>query len=221
MLNQFKELFNTQESPIEKLVELNISTANTVAHQQSLLIASLVDNSITFSQSMSATPDLINFMDAQSKFNADVQNQLSESIKTASETLNKAQKDVESILNDSLSAFKVETEKKSAESQPIVPKELIKSKAAPKAEVKAAPKAKVKAAPKAKVKVAPKAEVKVAPKAEVKAAPKAEVKAAPKAEVKVAPKAEVKVAPKAAVKAAPKAKVKTKSTTSKASQKAK
>ena len=230
MFNQFTELFQTSLKPIEKLVELNISTASTVAHQQGLLVASLIDDSISFSQNMPVTTDITEFVAEQSKFNADVQSQLTEAIKKTSGTLTKAQKDAEAILSDSFSVITPKVSQSSAENQPLVPKALIKEKpqaepkavvkakpkaavkakpkAAVKAEVKAAPKAEVKAAPKAEVKAAPKAEVKAAPKAEVKVAPKAEVKAAPKAEVKAAPKAEVKAAPKAEVKAAPKAEVK-------------
>ena len=214
MFNQFTELFQTSLKPIEKLVELNISTASTVAHQQGLLVASLIDDSISFSQNMPVTTDITEFVAEQSKFNADVQSQLTEAIKKTSGTLTKAQKDAEAILSDSFSVITPKVSQSSAENQPLVPKALIKEKpqAEPKAVVKAKPKAAVKAKPKAavkaEVKAAPKAEVKAAPKAEVKAAPKAEVKAAPKAEVKAAPKAEVKAAPKAEVKAAPKAEVK-------------
>ena len=214
MFNQFTELFQTSLKPIEKLVELNISTASTVAHQQGLLVASLIDDSISFSQNMPVTTDITEFVAEQSKFNADVQSQLTEAIKKTSGTLTKAQKDAEAILSDSFSVITPKVSQSSAENQPLVPKALIKEKpqAEPKAVVKAKPKAAVKAKPKAavkaEVKAAPKAEVKAAPKAEVKAAPKAEVKAAPKAEVKVAPKAEVKAAPKAEVKAEPKAEVK-------------
>ena len=218
MFNQFTELFQTSLKPIEKLVELNISTASTVAHQQGLLIASLVDDSISFSQNIPVTTDITEFVAEQSKFNADVQSQLTEAMKQTSETLTKAQKDAEIILSDSFSVLSANVSQTSVDNQPLVPKVLIKEKsqsapkavvkAAPKAVVKAAPKAAVKAAPKAAVKAAPKSAVKAAPKAAVKAAPKAEVKAAPKTEVKAAPKAEVKAASKAAVKAAPKAEVK-------------
>ncbi len=156
MFNQFTELFQTSLKPIEKLVELNISTTSTVAHQQGLLIASLLDNSISFRENMSATTDINHFVAEQSKFSADVQSQLTETMKQTSETLTKAQEDAAAIINESFSAFSAEV------------------KVAPKAEVKVAPKAEVKVAPKAEVKAAPKAEVKVAPKA----APKAKVKAA-------------------------------------------
>jgi len=210
MFNQFTQLFQTSLEPMDKLVELNISTATTVAHQQKLLIASLIGESLSYSQSMTATTDISHFVSEQSKFSADVQHQLAEAIKETSGTLSKAQKDAEVIFNDSFSAFSTTNSKAVVDNQSIVPKKLVKEKpkAAPKAAVKAAPKAAVKAAPKAAVKAAPKAAVKAAPKAAVKAAPKAAVKAAPKAEVKAAPKAEVKAAPKAEVKAAPKADVK-------------
>ncbi len=240
MFNQFTELFQTSLKPIEKLVELNISTASTVAHQHGLFVASLIDDSISFSQNMPVTADITEFVAEQSKFNTDVQSQLTEAIKQTSGTLNKAKKDAETILSDSFSIFTTKVGQSSAENQPLVPKALIKEKpqaepkavvkakpkavvkAKPKAVVKAKPKAVVKAKPKAVVKAkpkavakavakaAPKAKVKAAPKAEIKAAPKADVKAAPKAEVKAAPKAEVKAAPKAEVKAAPKAEVKAK-----------
>jgi phasin family protein len=188
MFNQFTELFQTSLKPIEKLVELNISTASTVAHQHGLLVASLIDDSISFSQNMPVTADITEFVAEQSKFNADVQRQLTEAIKQTSGTLNKAKKDAETILSDSFSVFTTKVGQPSAENQPLVPKALIKEKpqAEPKAVVKAKPKAIVKEAPKAKA--APKAEVKAGPKAKVKAAPKAEVKAAPKAEVKAATK---------------------------------
>ena len=214
MFNQFTQLFQTSLKPMDKLVELNISTATTVAHQQKLLIASLIGDSLSFSQSMTATTDITHFVAEQSKFSADVQHQLTEAIKETSGTLSKAQKDAGVILNDSLSAFSTKNSKAVVDNQSIVPKKLVKEKpkaavkATPKAAVKAAPKAAVNAAPKAAVKAAPKATVKAAPKAAVKAAPKAAVKAAPKAAVKAAPKAAVKAAPKAAVKAAPKAEVK-------------
>ena len=186
MFNQFTELFQTSLKPIEKLVELNISTASTVAHQHGLLVASLIDDSISFSQNMPVTADITEFVAEQSKFNTDVQSQLTEAIKQTSGTLNKAKKDAETILSDSFSIFTTKVGQSSAENQPLVPKALIKEKpqAEPKAVVKAKPKAVVKAKPKAVVKAAPKAKVKAAPKAEIKAAPKADVKAAPKAEVK-------------------------------------
>ena len=227
MFNQFSELFQTSlKQPVDKLVELNISTASTVAHQQGLLIASLIDDSLSFSRNISTTTDISKLVAEQSKFSADVQSQLTEAIKETSGTFTKAQKDAETILSESFSVLSTKATQAVVVNQPIAPKAVEKAapkaavkaapkaavkaapKAAVKAEVKAAPKAEVKAAPKAEVKVAPKAEVKVAPKAEVKAAPKAEVKVAPKAEVKVAPKAEVKVAPKTEVKVAPKAEVK-------------
>jgi phasin family protein len=214
MFNQFTELFQTSLKPIDKLVELNLATANTVLHQQGLLIASLIDGSLAFSQNISATTDVKNLMAEQSKFSTDVQSQLTEAINKTSGTLTQAQKDAEVILSESFSVFSTNTSQALVESQPVVPKVLVKEqpkaavKAKPKANVKVASKAEVKVAPKAEVKVAPKAEVKVAPKAEVKVVPKAEVKVAPKAEVKVTPKAEVKVVPKAEVKVAPKAEVK-------------
>jgi phasin family protein len=214
MFNQFTELFQTSLKPIDKLVELNLATANTVLHQQGLLIASLIDDSLAFSQNMSATTDITNLIAEQSKFSADVQSQLTEAINKTSGTFTQAQKDAEVILSESFSVFSTNTSQTLVESQPVAPKALVKEKpkaavkAAPKAAVKAAPKAAVKAVPKAAVKAVPKAAVKAVPKVEVKAVPKVEVKAAPKAEVKAAPKAEVKAAPKAEVKAAPKAEVK-------------
>jgi len=87
MFNQFTELFQTSLKPIEKLVELNISTASTVAHQQGLLVASLIDDSISFSQNMPVTTDITEFVAEQSKFNADVQSQLTEAIKKHLERL--------------------------------------------------------------------------------------------------------------------------------------
>ena len=187
----------------EMCIRDSISTASTVAHQHGLLVASLIDDSISFSQNMPVTADITEFVAEQSKFNTDVQSQLTEAIKQTSGTLNKAKKDAETILSDSFSIFTTKVGQSSAENQPLVPKALIKEKpqAEPKAVVKAKPKAVVKAKPKAVVKAAPKAKVKAAPKAEIKAAPKADVKAAPKADVKAAPKAEVKAAPKAEVKA--------------------
>jgi phasin family protein len=214
MFNQFTELFQTSLKPIDKLVELNLATANTVLHQQGLLIASLIDGSLAFSQNISATTDVKNLMAEQSKFSTDVQSQLTEAINKTSGTLTQAQKDAEVILSESFSVFSTNTSQALVESQPVVPKVLVKEqpkaavKAAPKAAVKAVPKAAVKAVPKAAVKAVPKAAVKAVPKAAVKAVPKAEVKAAPKAEVKAAPKAEVKAVPKAEVKSVPKAEVK-------------
>jgi len=206
MFNQFTQLFQTALKPMDKLVELNISTASTLAHQQGLFITSLIDDSLLFSQNMTATTDITHFVAEQSKFNADVQSQLTETIKQTSGTLTQAQKDAGVILNDSFSVFSTMTGQAAVENQVIVPQELIQDKSvpAPKAAVKAVPKAAVKAAPKAAVKAAPIAAVKTAPKAAVKTAPKAAVKAAPKAAVKTAPKAAVKAAPKAAVKAEPK-----------------
>ena len=198
MFNQFTQLFQTSLKPMDKLVELNISTASTIAHQQGLLITSLIDDSLLFSQNMTATTDITHFVAEQSKFSADVQSQLTETIKQTSGTLTQAQKDAGVILNDSFSAFSTMTGQAVVENQVIVPQELIKNKSVP------APKAAVKAAPKAAVKAAPKAAVKAAPKAAVKAAPKAAVQAAPKAAVQAAPKAAVQAAPKAAVQAAPK-----------------
>jgi len=213
MFNQFTELFQTSLKPIEKLVELNISTVNTVAHQQGLLIASLIDDSLSFSQNMPVTADIADFITQQSKFNDDVQSQLTEAVKQTSETLTKAQKDAEVILVDSFSLLSTKMSQASIEKQPSVPKALTKDKTqskkvAPKAAVKAKPKAAVKAKPKAVVKAKPKAVVKAKPKAVLKAKPKAVVKAEPKAVVKAEPKAVVKAEPKAVVKAEPKSVVK-------------
>jgi phasin family protein len=211
MFNQFTELFQTSLKPIEKLVELNISTASTVAHQQGLLVASLIDDSISFSQNMPVTTDITQFVAEQSKFNADVQSQLTEAIKKTSGTLTKAQKDAETIVSDSFSAFTTKVSQTSAENHPLVPKALIKEKpqAAPKAAVKAKPKAAVKAKPKAAVTAKPKAAVTAKPKAAVTAKPKAAVAAKPNAAVAAKPKAAVAAKPKAEVNTAPKAEVNT------------
>ncbi len=210
MFNQFTELFQTSLKPIEKLVELNISTASTVAHQQGLLVASLIDDSISFSQNIPVTTDITELVAQQSKFNTDVQSQLTEAIKQTSETLSKAQKNAETIFSESILVFTTKVNKASTEEQPLVPKALIKenSQATREVVVKAKPKAAVKAKAKAEVKAKPKAEVKAKPKAEVKAKPKAVVKAKPKAVVEAKPKTVVEAKPKAAVKAKPKAEVK-------------
>ncbi|KGJ95626.1 TIGR01841 family phasin [Colwellia psychrerythraea] len=220
MFNQFTELFQTSLTPIEKLVELNISTASTVAHQQGLLVASLIDDSISFSQHIPVTTDITELVAQQSKFNTDVQSQLTEAIKQTSETLSKAQKNAETIFGESLLVFTTQVNKASTEEQALVPKALIKEnsqatrevvvKAKPKAAIKAESKPAVKAKPKAAVKAKPKAVVKAKPKAAVKAKPKAEVEAKPKAAVKAKPKAEVKAKPKAVVEAKPKAVVEAK-----------
>ena len=198
MFNQFTELFETSLKPIDKLVELNLATANTVLHQQGLLIASLIDDSFVFSQNMSMTTDITNLIAEQSKFNANVKSQLTEAINNASGTLTQAQKDVEVILSESFLVFSTNTSQTLVESQVVVPKALIKEKS------KAEPKVEVKSAPKAAVKADPKVEVKASPKAAVKADPKVGVKAVPKAAVKAAPKIGIKAVPKAAVKAVPK-----------------
>jgi len=212
MFNQFSELFQTSlKKPIDKLVKLNISTASTIAHQQGLLIASLIDNSLSYSRNISSTTDITHLIEEQSKFGADVQSQLTEAIKETSGTFTKAKKDAEAILSDSFSGLSTKSTE-TVINQPVAPKAAIKTapKAAVKAAVKAVPKAAVKAVPKAAVKVAPKATVKAVPKAAVKVAPKATVKAVPKAVpkavVKVAPKVEVAV-PKVEVKVAPTTKV--------------
>jgi phasin family protein len=183
MFNQFTDLFQTSSDPIDKLVKLNISTANAIAHQQGLLITSLFNDSMSFSQKMMTTPDISIYVAEQAKFSAYVQNEVTDAIKQTSETLTHAQKDAEEILNDSFAIFST----KVSETPPA-------KQAAAQTTVKAAPKkAKVKNTPEAVVKVTPKAEVKATPKAEVKATPEAEVKATPEAEVKAAPKTEINV----------------------------
>jgi len=219
MFNQFTALFNTSLKPIDQLVKLNITTANTVAHQQGLLIVSLVDGSASFSQNMFATKNISDFITEQSKFNTDVKNQLTETMRQTSGAFTKAQKDAGIILNNSFSIFST----KVGESTPVISNQPIKEKT--KVAVKVASKEAVKATPKVAVKVAsitaekatPKAAVKVASKAAVKVASKAAEKATPKVAVKVASKAAVKVAPKVAEKATPKVAVKV---ASKAAEKA-
>jgi phasin family protein len=92
MFNQFTDLFQTSSDPIDKLVKLNISTANAIAHQQGLLITSLFNDSMSFSQKMMTTPDINIFVAEQAKFSAYVQNELTDAIKQTSETLTHAQK---------------------------------------------------------------------------------------------------------------------------------
>ena len=151
MLNQFSELFQTSLKPIEKLVELNMTTANTVAHQQGLLIGSLIDSSLSFNQNMSASTDMTNFFTKQLIFSADVQGQLNEALTDISETLNQSKKNAEVIFSDSFSVFPTNMSQTLVESSPVASKKLIKEKplSAPKAAVKSAPKAAVKSAPKA------------------------------------------------------------------------
>ena len=233
MFNQFTDLFQTSSDPIDKLVKLNISTANAIAHQQGLLITSLFNDSMSFSQKMMTTPDINIFVTEQAKFSTYVQNELTDAIRQTSETLTHAQKDAEEILNDSFAVFSTKVNETLVENVAVVPEVLNKNqpakkppvqtstqttgkakpktdvKTVPKAEVKATPKAEVKATPKADVKATPKTDVKASPKADVKATPKADVKATPKADVKATPKADVKTTPKADVKATPKTDVKT------------
>jgi len=111
MFNQFTELFQASLKPVEKLVELNIATANAVAYQQGSLIAGLIDDSVSYNRNMPVTTDVAFFVEEQSKFTTEVQNHLAEAIKQTSETLTKAQKDAENILNDSLSVFSKNTDK--------------------------------------------------------------------------------------------------------------
>jgi phasin family protein len=138
MFNQITELFQTSLKPINKLVELNISTASTVAQQQELLIASLMADSLTFSRKMSVPTDIANFVAEQSKFSSDIQIQLTKAMKQTSGTLTKAQKNAEVILSDSFSVLSTKTTQAVVESQPVAPKAAVK--VAPNAAVKAAPK---------------------------------------------------------------------------------
>ncbi|MBA6291002.1 TIGR01841 family phasin [Colwellia sp. MB3u-70] len=179
MFNQFTDLFQTSSDPIDKLVKLNISTANAIAHQQGLLITSLFNDSMSFSQKMMTTPDINIFVAEQAKFSTYVQNELTDAIKQTSETLTHAQKDAEEIINDSFAVFSTKVSETLVENVAVAPEALNKNKTQP------AKQAAVQTpAPKqAKVKTTPKAEVKATPKAEVKATPKAEVKATPKTEV--------------------------------------
>ncbi|MBA6329223.1 TIGR01841 family phasin, partial [Colwellia sp. MB02u-6] len=185
MFNQFTDLFQTSSDPIDKLVKLNISTANAIAHQQGLLITSLFNDSMSFSQKMMTTPDINIFVAEQAKFSTYVQNELTDAIKQTSETLTHAQKDAEEILNDSFAVFSTKVSDTLVENIAVVPEVLNKNKtqpAKPAAEQTSA-QTTVKAEPKkVKVKTTPKSEVKATPKAEVKATPKAAVKATPKAE---------------------------------------
>jgi phasin family protein len=126
MFNQFTELFQASLKPIDKLVELNRTTANTVVNQQGELIASLISGSISFGRNIAVPADVINFFAEQSKFSADVQSQLTESLKETSKVLIKAQKDAEVIINDSYSASQ-------AKSSQVVFVTAPKAKAAPKA----------------------------------------------------------------------------------------
>ncbi|MBA6223202.1 TIGR01841 family phasin [Colwellia sp. MB3u-45] len=185
MFNQFTDLFQTSSDPIDKLVKLNISTANAIAHQQGLLITSLFNDSMSFSQKMMTTPDINIFIAEQAKFSAYVQNELTDAIKQTSETLTHAQKDAEEILNDSFAVFSTKVNETLVENVAVAPEVLNKNKTQPAKQTAVQTSAQTtttKAVPKkAKVKTTPKAEVKATPKAEVKATPKAAVKPTPKA----------------------------------------
>ena len=227
MFNQFTDLFQTSSDPIDKLVKLNISTANAIAHQQGLLITSLFNDSMSFSQKMMTTQDINIFVTEQAKFSTYVQNELTDAIRQTSETLTHAQKDAEEILNDSFAVFSTKVNETLVENVAVVPEVLNKNKtqpakqapvktstqttgkAKPKTDIKATPKADVKATPKTHVKATPKADVKTTLKTDVKATPKTDVKATPKADVKATPEADVKATPKTDVKTTPRIEIKT------------
>jgi phasin family protein len=183
MFNQFTDLFQTSSDPIDKLVKLNISTANTIAHQQGLLITSLFNDSMSFSQKMMTTPDINIFVAEQAKFSTYVQNELTDAIKQTSETLTHAQKDAEEILNDSFAVFSTKVYDTLVENVAVAPEVLNKNKTQP--AKTAAEQTTVKATPKAEVTATPNTEVKASPNTEVKATRKFEVKATPKTEVNV------------------------------------
>ncbi|OUR61636.1 hypothetical protein A9Q74_08385 [Colwellia sp. 39_35_sub15_T18] len=230
MFNQFNELFKSSLKPLDQLVELNISTVNSVAHQQGLLIANIIDESISYSRHVSTDIDLSIMVSDQGKFGSEIQNQVFETVKQTVDTITQAQKSAESIISGSFATFSAEITK--SVSEPVLKKipqmtangKVVKDTVAPKAAAKVAPKAAAKVAPKveakAETKVMQKAAAKVAPKTAAKVTPKvaakAETKVTPKvtakAETKVTPKvtakAETKVTPKAAAKVAPKVEAK-------------
>jgi phasin family protein len=164
MFNQFTDLLQTSSDPIDKLVKLNISTANAIAHQQGLLITSLFNDSMSFNQKMMTTPDINIFVAEQVKFSAYVQNELTDAIKQTSETLTHAQKDAEEILHDSFAVFSTKASETLVENVAVVPGVLNKNKtqSAKQAAVQTSAQTTAKAAPKkAKVKNIPKTEVNI------------------------------------------------------------
>ena len=184
MFNQFTDLFQTSSDPIDKLVKLNISTANAIAHQQGLLITSLFNDSMSFSQKMMTTQDINIFVTEQAKFSTYVQNELTDAIRQTSETLTHAQKDAEEILNDSFAVFSTKVNETLVENVAVVPEVLNKNQPAKKPPVQTSTQTTVKATPKTDMKATPKADVKATPKTYVKATPKADVKATPRIEIK-------------------------------------
>lgn len=209
MFNQMNELIKSSLKPVEQLVELNLTTACSLAQQHGALVANVIEDGYTFTSAVSTGIDLPTIVSEQNKFSSDIQSQIFETAKQTINTLGEAQKSAESIITDSFPAF-----------APITNSQIATKKSAPKIAAKSTPKSKAvskvatKSAPKAKVtpkittesatqaKVAPKVEAKSVqkskptPKVAAKSAPKS--KAAPKAETKSTTK--VKVAPKVAAK---------------------
>ena len=195
MFNQMNELIKSSLKPVEQLVELNLTTACSLAQQHGALVANVIEDGYTFTSAVSTGIDLPTIVSEQNKFSSDIQSQIFETAKQTINTLGEAQKSAESIITDSFPAFAPITNsqiatKKSAPK--IAAKSTPKSKAAPKAETKST--TKVKVAPKVaakkiqKSKAAQKVEARSIQKAEI--APNLEAKSTPKAET--APKVEAK-----------------------------
>jgi len=96
------EQVETAMKPLNSLVELNTKTVEQLISQQTALITSILNDSITQAKSLSSQTDFATAVEAQKTFNEALQAKVSSSAKEAYDVVTKTSEEVTTLVKESV-----------------------------------------------------------------------------------------------------------------------
>jgi phasin family protein len=96
------EQFETAMKPLNSLVELNTKTIEQLVSQQTALITSILNDSITQAKALSSQTDFTAAVESQKSFNEALQAKVSDSAKEVYAVVTKTSEEVSTLVKDSV-----------------------------------------------------------------------------------------------------------------------
>lgn len=91
MYAQFTEQFEESVKPMTELMKVNVATAESLARQNTALFTTMLNNGMSFTQSLMAEKDVAGLMSIQKEYGEDLQGKIVEASKEAYATIAEAQ----------------------------------------------------------------------------------------------------------------------------------
>lgn len=103
MYSEFTEQYKESIKPITKLMAINFKTLETLAEKQTSFFTGALNDSLTYTQTMTSQTDLPGIMQAQKEFSEEFQSKMIESSKEVYSIFTEAQEEAAEILKGTFS----------------------------------------------------------------------------------------------------------------------